>query len=80
MIGPIRGSKQTPNEILKFINDRNIILLVKPEPIIKGKDGFYYDWASDEFITRRKASVAIWIICVASLAVWASKRKKEITR
>jgi len=77
MVGPILGIRRTPDEILRFIKDRHIILLVNPEPIINEKDAGYHDWAYEELMIRRNVSVVTWIVCATSLSFWSTRKTKK---
>jgi len=82
MIGPLIGTRRTPDDMVEWIKRRNIILLVDPILVIKRQKGSYQDWALAELNKRFKTSVALWgisIISLVFLVIKQNKKKKSIT-
>jgi hypothetical protein len=78
MVGPLIGSRRTTDEVIKFINERNIIVLVAPRPFFnEGKT--YHDWAKVEF-NRRFVTSAILFALLIFFAIIKEIKIKSITK
>lgn len=77
VIGPLLGVQRSPEELIDWVNDHNLVVLVDPSPIVTDGKGSYGDWAIAELGVRRKIAVLLWILSIVPLALWVARGKTE---
>lgn len=81
MIGPLIGSQRTTDEMIKFINEKNIIVLAAPSPFFNRGES-YHEWAEIELDRRFTISSILFILLIFFAIIREikikSKTKKQI--